>query len=82
MLQFDLSVKLDRVTSGAKIAVSAFKDKRVSPTVLSLTWESPYLGKSVFILRRALHVCTGDTQAVLWNTHIQPLNNTAKQPND
>ena len=27
------------------------KDKKVSPTVLSLTWESPYLGKTVFILR-------------------------------
>ena len=31
---------------------SHVKDKTVSPTVLSLTWESPYLGKSVFILRR------------------------------
>ena len=28
------------------------KDKMVTPTVLSLTWESPYLGKTVFILRR------------------------------
>ena len=28
------------------------KDKTVSRTVLSLTWESPYLGKTVFILRR------------------------------
>ena len=28
------------------------KGKTVSPTVLSLTWESPYLGKTVFILRR------------------------------
>ena len=28
------------------------KDRTVSPTVLSLTWESPYLGKTVFILRR------------------------------
>ena len=27
------------------------KDKTISPTVLSLTWESPYLGKTVFILR-------------------------------
>ena len=26
------------------------KDKTVSPTVLSLTWGSPYLGKMVFIL--------------------------------
>ena len=28
------------------------KDKTVSPTVLSLTWESPYPGKTVFILNR------------------------------
>ena len=28
------------------------KDKTVASTVLSLTWESPYLGKTVFILRR------------------------------
>ena len=28
------------------------KDKMVSPTVLSSTWESPSLGKTVFILRR------------------------------
>ena len=31
---------------------SHVKDKTVWPTVLSLTWESPYLGKTVFILRR------------------------------
>ena len=31
---------------------SHVKDKTVSPTVLSLTWESPYLEKTVFILRR------------------------------
>ena len=31
---------------------SHVKDKTVSSTVLSLTWESPYLGKTVFILRR------------------------------
>ena len=31
---------------------SHVKDKTVSPTVLSLTWESPYLGKTVFILRQ------------------------------
>ena len=30
---------------------SHVKGKTVSPTVLSLTWESPYLGKTVFILR-------------------------------
>ena len=28
------------------------KDKMVSPTVLSFTWESPYLGKTVLILRQ------------------------------
>ena len=33
---------------------SHVKDKTVSPTVLSLTWESPYMGKTVFILRRTL----------------------------
>ena len=32
---------------------SHVKDKTVSPTVLSLAWESLYLGKTVFILRRA-----------------------------
>ena len=31
---------------------SHVKDKTVSPTVLSLTWESPYLGKIVFILKQ------------------------------
>ena len=31
---------------------SHVKDKTVSPTVLSLTWESRYLGKTVFIMRR------------------------------
>ena len=31
---------------------SRVKDKTVSPTVLSLTWESPYLGKTVFTLNR------------------------------
>ena len=30
---------------------SHVKDKTVSSTVLSLTWESPYPGKTVFILR-------------------------------
>ena len=33
---------------------SHVKDKTVSLTVLSLTWESPYLGKTVFILRRSI----------------------------
>ena len=31
---------------------SHVKDKTVSPTVLSLSWKPPYLGKTVFILRR------------------------------
>ena len=31
---------------------SHVKDKTVLSTVLSLTWEFPYLGKAVFILRR------------------------------
>ena len=32
---------------------SHVEDKTVSPTVLTvITWESPYLGKTVFILRR------------------------------
>ena len=31
---------------------SHVKDKTVAPTVLSLTWVSPYLEKTVFILRR------------------------------
>ena len=31
---------------------SHIKDKTVSPTVLSLTWEYPYLAKTVFKLRR------------------------------
>ena len=41
---------------------SHVKAKTVSPTVLSLTWESPYLGKTVFILRRgpgSRPVCNG-----------------------
>ena len=49
------------LTSGGRLNIkmpsyqyrdSHVKDKTVSPTVLSLTWESPYLGKTVFILRR------------------------------
>ena len=36
---------------------SHVKDKAVSPTILSLTWESPYLGKMVFILRRSPGAC-------------------------
>ena len=39
---------------------SHVKDKTVSPTVLSLTWESPYLGKTVFILRRGAQGSTTD----------------------
>ena len=40
---------------------SHVKDETVSPTVLSLTWESPYLGKTVFILNQGpgthRHLC-------------------------
>ena len=53
--------KSNKMTSGGRLNIksssyqyrdSHVKDKTVSPTVLSLTWESPYLGKMVFILRR------------------------------
>ena len=43
---------------------SHVKDKTVSPTVLSLTWESPYLGKTVFILRRGPHSYKNKEQKV------------------
>ena len=43
-----LSIKM----SSYQYRDSHVKDKTVSPTVLSLTWESPCLGKTVFILRR------------------------------
>ena len=33
-------------------------DKTVSPTVLSLTWESSHLGKTVFILKRGPGACS------------------------
>ena len=51
----------DWLWSGARLNIkmpsyqyrdSHVKAKTVSSTVLSLTWESPYLGKTVFILRR------------------------------
>ena len=38
---------------------SHVKDKTVSTTVLSLTWESPYLGKRVYILRRGPEYACG-----------------------
>ena len=38
---------------------SHVKDKTVSPTVLSLTWESPYLEKMVFILSRGSKLWSG-----------------------
>ena len=41
------------------------KDKTVSPTVLSLTWESP-LGKTVFILRRGPGVEIFQPHSALW----------------
>ena len=45
---------------------SHVKDKTVSPTVLSLTWESPYLGKTVFILRRGPAVPPVTTKLASW----------------
>ena len=44
--------RLNIKMSSYQYSNSHVKDKTVSPTVLSLTWESPYLGKTVFILRR------------------------------
>ena len=46
---------------------SNVKDKTVSPTVLSLTWESPYLGKTVFILRR------GPDSSWILNQGVKPV---------
>ena len=43
---------INKKISSCQYRKSHVKDKTVSPTVLSLTWESPYLGKTVFILRR------------------------------
>ena len=66
---------------------SHVKDKTVSPTVLSLTWESPYLGKTVFILRQGPGLClniktilpgmgfsmtfTGKTASLYWDDTLQ-----------
>ena len=44
------------------------KDKRVSPTISSLTWKSPYLGKMVFILRQGPVYLP---QSIPGNTRIQ-----------
>ena len=56
---FDYLMPGKRSGGGLNIKMSSYqyrdphvKDKTVSPTVLSLTWESPYLEKTVFILRR------------------------------
>ena len=46
------------------------KDKTVSPTVLYLTWGSPYLGKTVFILRRGPDYFTTTSFRVV--KHIKP----------
>ena len=58
-----LLVKLRRSGGCFNIKMSSFqyrdphvKDKTVT-TVLSLTWESPYLGKTVFILRQGPGDC-------------------------
>ena len=37
---------------------SHVKDKTVSPTVLSLTWESPYLGSNSAMLESIIFACT------------------------
>ena len=50
---------------------SHVKDKTVSPTVLSLTWESPYLGKTVFILRRGPGPWETPRRDII--THILPI---------
>ena len=43
------------------------KDKTVSATVLSLIWESPYLGKTVFMLRRGPGlVCADLVYLLIW----------------
>ena len=41
---------------------SHVKDKTVSPTIFSLTWESLYLGKMVFILKRGPGVMRSQAQ--------------------
>ena len=49
---------------------SHVKDKTVSPTVLSLTWESPYPGKTVFILRRGPVFCKNGFKWIqIYSTH-------------
>ena len=52
-----------------------FKDKTVSPTVLSLTCESPYLGKTVFILRRGPALCVAPSGHVI-GFHMQQTGQT------
>ena len=56
-----LRLKVTNLISGGRLNIkissyqyrdSHVKDKTVSPTVLPLTWESPYLGKTVFKMRR------------------------------
>ena len=51
---------------------SHVKDKTVSPTVLSLTWESPYLGNTVFILRRGPGPWTENDRTLPSNLHGEP----------
>ena len=55
MISYHLSGTRGRLNikmSSFQYGDSHVKDKTVSPTVLSLTWESPYLGKTVFTLRQ------------------------------
>ena len=58
---------------------SHVKDKTVSQTVLSLTWESPYLGKTVFILRW----CPDGYEVMSYHEHIgEVFGSTAAQTAD
>ena len=56
---------------------SHVKDKTASPTVLSLTWESPYLKKTVFILRMVTWLVGSkpdNVQPVVWAEYLDSTN--------
>ena len=59
---------------------SHVKDKTVSPTVLSLTWKSPYVDKTVFILRRAQYTPIPPTVERRYN-ELKPGNTYIHQGN-
>ena len=64
---------------------SHVKDKTVSPTVLSLTWKSPYVDKTVFILRRGPGVIIlagslGQIQPLWWRQRWINSNTLATVP--